>query len=213
METQKFKGDDFELQMEEAGKPAFDRCSVALDEFYEGGFTSEDFLLMLYDEGRMPFSDRVPRDTFTRFIRQAIANAPFTGTFESYIFLLKSIFGENTQVLFDVPAAGKLEMEVSASDTIEFGFTAKEYDDDGNVILIDMVTSEGEYLEFLGISGIDTQAELEQLLSELIPVGIWTDITLTLFELSFFTAEDLSGDLNSIIDHLGNQIIFKEPGA
>lgn len=210
--TQKFKGDELELKMEAAAERAFDLCSLALDAYFEGCYEASDFLLALYDQGRMPFSDRVPRDSFVAFIQQHIPNAQFTGTFEAYIFIIRSIFGGLSDILFDVPAPGKLEILVNAADVIEFDWQGREFNA-GAFNFFDMVTSDGETFQFRGIAGIDSQAELSQLLAELIPGGITPDITLTFFLLSYFVAEDGDGNLDSIIDHLGNQVVFFELGA
>lgn len=209
MLTQKFKGDDFELQMEEAAKPAFDSTDHALDDFYDGCYLASDWLLALYDAGRMPFSQRVPRDSFVDFFKQALGYFPSTGTFEAYLFILESIFGEGTDVQFEVPAAGKLEVLVNAASSLSFDFQAREFIGDG-FNFFEMETVDGDTISFRGISGIDSEAELIQLLSELIPVGVFTDIALTFFEISSFIAEDTLGNEFLIIDHLGNQIIFFE---
>lgn len=205
MITQKFKGDATELKMEAAAKPAFDACSLGLDQFYDDGYDASPFLLMLYDEGRMPFVDRVPRDSFVEFIREALGRFPFTGTFESYIFILNAIFGEGSGVLFEVPDPGKIEILVNASATIEFELVAKEIVD-GEVVLSSMVDHIGNMITARGISGIDSEYELSLLLSELIPAGIYPAVTLAFFALYSF----VDHDDNSIVDHLNNQIVFIE---
>jgi len=209
--TQKFKGDATELKMELAAKPAFDLVSASLDQYYDGAYEAEDFLLSLYDEGRMPFTDRVPRDAFVAFIKQAIPNFKFTGTFEAYLFIIRSIFGEDAEVLFTVPDPGKLEVIVNSSSALAFDWQAFEFVD-GESLTYEMTTHDGDLLQFRGIPGISSQAQLDQLLSELIPAGIYTEITLQFFELSDFIAEDPVGEFFSIIDHLDNQIVFFEIG-
>jgi hypothetical protein len=208
--TQKFKGDADELKMEAAGQHAFDLTSDSLDEFFAGCYTANDWLLALYDNGRMPFTDRVPRDSFINFIKQAIPNFPVTGTFEAYIFILDAIFGEQTEVQFDVPSPGTLEMVVAAEASLDFDFLGREFLS-GGFVEFTMQTKDGDDLKFTGISGIDSEPELNQLLSELIPAGILPDITLTFFELSEFIAEDGVGNIFSMLDSNDNQIVFFEP--
>lgn len=205
MITQKFKGDATELKFEAAAKQAFDVAEIGRDDYFANGYDSSPFLLMLYDEGRMPFSDRVGRDSFVAFYREALANFPFTGSFESYIFILQAIFGEGSGVDFDVPAAGKLEILVNAAASIESEFVAPQVED-GEVVEYNMVDHLGNQLTFAGISGIDSEYELELLLSELIPAGIFPSITLAFFALYNF----VDHDENLIVDHLGNQIVFIE---
>ena len=116
--TQAFKGDAVEQQFQNAGRSPFDACTVSKDDFFQDGYTSADFLLMLYDAGRMPFSARVPRDAFVRFIRQAIPNFNFTGTFESYLFILNSIFGEAVEVLFNLVKAASEKKDLEGKPAI-----------------------------------------------------------------------------------------------
>lgn len=205
MITQKFKGDSTELKMEAAAEAAFDVVSVGLDAFNEEGYNASPFLLMLYDEGRMPFADRVPRDSFVAFIKEALTRFPFTGTFESYIFIIESIFGEGSGVLFDVPAAGKLEILVNAASSIESDFTTSTVVS-GSIQTDTVVDDLGNVLVFAGLSGIDSEFELKTLLSEIIPAGIYPDVTLAFFALYSFVNETNT----SIVDHFGNQIVFIE---
>lgn len=205
MEAQKFKGDDLELQMEAVATPVLSRCSASLDDFMENGYTAADFLLMLYDQSRAPFRDRVPRDSFVEFMRAVIPLLPVTGTFEFYIFIVNAIFGQGSGVLFTVPAAGKLQMLVNAASTLVFDAVAREFTD-GEFVVSELETSDGDTLAFVGLSGIDSEYELEQLLAELIPAGIFTEITLAFYAIYGFIASD--GD--SIVDHLNNQIVFFE---
>ncbi len=195
-----------------AGRPPLDLCSAELDAYFAGCYEAADFLLMLYDSARMPFSDRVPRESFVSFMLQAIPNFPVTGTFESYLFILRSIFGANTDVLFDVPAAGKLSMLVNAAASLEFDLVVREFVD-GAYVFYNLETQDEEQIEARGIAGIDSQAQLEALLAEIIPAGIWPDITLGFFELFNFVADDGVDSLDNVVDHLDNQIIFFEIGA
>ncbi len=205
--TQNFKGDTAELNIEAAGKPAFDVCSLALDEFFDQAYNTSDFLLALYDEGRMPFSARIPRSSFVAFIRQALQTFHVTGTFESYIFIVNAIFGSGSQILFDVTGPGELEMVINAAASLDFDFVGREFVD-GEYVAIDMITSIGEGIQFSGLSGIDSEAGLKSLLSELVPAGISPDISLVFFTLSYFISD--AGDF--MLDHLGNQIVFFELG-
>lgn len=204
--TQKFKGDDTELKMEAAARTAFDVCSVSLDEFNAGAFSAADFLLMLYDEGRAPFSDRVPRDSFVEFMREAIGSFQFTGTFDNYLFIIEAVFGEGSTVLFDVPDPGKIEMLVNASSSYEFTLQVRSFVD-GAYQVFDLVDQDGNNIAGSGISGIDSEYKLNLLLSELTPAGISPDVTLAFYSLYNF----INSDGDSIVDHLDNQLVFIEP--
>ena len=191
--------------MEAVAEPILSLASQSKDQMFSEGGSATPYLLMLYDEGRMPFSDRVPRDSFAAFVREAIDRFPFTGTFESYIFILEKIFGTGSGVLFDIPAPGKLEMLVNAAASLEFDLVAREFID-GAYVISNLVDHDDNLLQARGLSGIDSEYELQTLLAELIPLGIFPDITLAFFALyNFVDHED-----SSIVDHLGNQIVFIE---
>ncbi len=211
--TQNFKGDATELKYLAAGEPAFELTRVSLHEFFQGAYDCDEFLLMLYDAGRMPFSSRVPRDAFVSFIRQAIPDFPSTGTFEVYIFMIKALFGDSAIIQFTIPAAGKLQIEVNApGSSLEFDWVAKEIVG-GGTILTQMITHDSEEFLFNGISGIETEAQLQILLAELFPMGIYATLELTFFHLYQFVADyDGTGiPLYTILDYLGNEIVFYEP--
>lgn len=205
---QNFKGDALELKMQDCANPAFDSVGSSLDDFYSNGETSAAFYLMLYDEGRMPFSDRIARNVFVDFITKALVNFLFMGTFESFIFILKGIFGEEALILFDVPAPGKLSIAVSSSSEIPFEAIGREVNE-GVYSYFNLTTDSGELLVFRGISGIESQYELELLFAEILPAGIFLDISLEFFTLIGFIGEDDSG-IFSMIDDAGNDIVFIE---
>lgn len=210
--TQNFKGDATELKMQNVVNPLLDQTNSALDDFYENGFNASPFLLMLYDEGRMPFSERIPRDAFVEFIKEALANFPVTGTFESYLFVLRAVFGPQTEVFFDIPIPGKLTIDINAIANSEFEFIAREFVD-GAYEFSNVVDYDLNLLTFRGIPGIDNEYELGLLFSEVMPAGIVPDINLTFFSYSSWIAEEPSSVFYDMIDDDGNNIVFREIGG
>lgn len=209
--AQVFKGDALEIKMRASAEPAFDLASGALNDFYQGGEDCDEFLLMLYDEGRMPFSERIGRDVFVPFIRKALSNFPFIGNFESYLFILREIFGEESEILFDVTDPGELSISVNASSDFGYEFLGREFYS-GTQHFFTLTTQEGDDLIFRGVAGIETEHELSLLFSEIMPAGIFPSVALDFFEKYFFVAEEDSTQFD-VIDHLGNQIIFIEVGG
>lgn len=206
MSVQYFKGDETELKFYQAGAPLMDAISLDLTSFSEEAYAAADFLLMLYDEGRFPFSDRVPREAFVAFIMGCISNSNFIGTYESYIFLIQSIFGAQSTIFFDETDPGKLNLTVSTSSSLEFDFVVL----DGSTITT-LLTADGETLSLFGIAGIENEAELNALLAEFVPAGIYPNIELVLFSTSLFLVDD-GGDY-TIVDDDANDIIFFELGG
>lgn len=212
MTPEYFKGDADEIKMDTSGSGPIDTIALALDQFFDEAFECSEFLLMLYDEGRMPFSDRVPREAFVNFLVQCIANANFIGTYESYLFLVNGIFGQGSSIFFEETDPGVVTMTISSEATTRFGFIVREISSGGDYEYFDIVTSNNETLEFVGFPGIDSEAELKRLLAEFIPAGIYADITLIFFSTSLFLVEDDDGE-STIVDELNNDIIFFELGG
>lgn len=210
--TQLFKGDENELKYYAAGLPAFQATSDSLDEMYDGAFDAAPFLLMLYDEDRIPFSQRVNRNAFVDFIRQTLKLFPFIGSFDTYLFILSAIFGEQSEIFFEVPAPGKLSISVNATSTLEFEFIGREPNGLGGYTLFNVSDSLGNDLIFRGVSGIETEYDLELLFSEIMPVGIVPDIALTFFTYYSFVADE-GGTLYEMITSVGDEIIFYEVGG
>ncbi len=181
---QNFKDNDaLELKFQAAGEAPMSICGSALDEFYANGFDSSPFLLMLYDEGRIPFSNRINRDAFVDFIKQALDKFPFTGTFDTYLFILYNIYGAESEIRFYVDAAGTLAIDVEANVNSEFQFVAREFND-GAYEFFNMTDNTGDRLIFRGVAGISTEYELNLLFAEIMPAGIAPTITLGFFEIS-----------------------------
>jgi hypothetical protein len=190
--------------------PLFDMTSFVLDDFYVNGFDSNAFLLMLYDTNRIPFSQRINRLAFVDFIKESLKNFPVTGSFESYLFVLGAVFG-SSDFLFTVPAPGKLSIDVLAISNADFDFIGREFID-GAYEFFEMIDYDNKILGFRGVPGIDTEYALNLLFSEIMPAGIYPDISLNFISKFEFIGYDGSG-IYDMIDSLGNQIIFVEVGG
>lgn len=212
MMPQYFKGDPIEINMDAGFAPAPDSTSASLDQFFEGSFTQADFLLALYDGGLVPFVDRVPRDAFVGFYRKAVEIFPFTGTFEFYLFILKGIFGENTDTQFTVTDPGKIEILVDSeasipNDWIALSFNGVGYDE------IDLVTDTGDEISLVELSGIKSEAQLKALFAELTPAGIYMDLTMRVFDVSEWSAVDSLGNFDDIVNEDDDELVFFTLGA
>jgi hypothetical protein len=177
MDTQKFKGDALELKIEAIGNPLFDVLDGALQDFYLNGFECNAFILMLYDEKRIPFWNRITRASFVSFIKETFKNFPFIGTFEVYLFILVAIFGPDAEIEFAIPDPGKLSITVNAVADLEFDFVVREFVD-GEYVFYNLVDDDGDQIIFIDVLGINTEYELKLLFAEIMPCGISPDITL-----------------------------------
>lgn len=210
MALQKFKiNDTVEQKFIDIGQGVLSLIDQDLDAFYENGSESDPFLLMLYDEGRMPFSQRVPRNAFISFFRNLTDRFPFMGSFESFIFIMKQIFGETTEILFEIPSPGILEVVVNAGQSVDYEAIAREFTPPDVLTNYQLVTDDEDQLIFRGIAGISTEAELNLLFAEIIPAGVIRHITLNSFLITSFIAEDDDG-ISTMVTSFDDLIIFYE---
>jgi hypothetical protein len=179
--TQFFKGDPIELKMAEVASGLLEAKSLALTEFFEGCYSTRPFGAMIYDEGRSPLSNAIVRQIFIETFSEIFEAFRFAGSFESYLLVFRKIFGEDVGVTFTVPAPGKLGIAIAA-EGIEFSkFVARKIVNNAYVFE-EIVDEEGDNIVFQNIKGFQSQYELEQMLFEMVPGGIYTEITLSLGE-------------------------------
>ena len=100
------------------------------------------------------------------------------GSFETYLEVFRNIFGDSVEVTFAVPAPGKLTIDIVASGLALFDLIGRTIQDDTYVI-DEIVDYDGNNIVGQSIKGFETQYELEQMLFEMVPAGIYTQITLT----------------------------------
>ena len=178
---QKYKNDDIENKFIEAGSPILNQLSMAKDEFLDGAYDSGPLGDVLHEGDLSPLSNAIKLEIFRTCFNTIYTAFTVAGSFESYLTVFRKIFGDDVEVTFTVPGPGKLQIAIVAEHLEESFFVARKivedvyvfdnvrwYDsmDDGNII-------------FQSIKGFKTQYELEQMLFEMVPAGIFTEITLT----------------------------------
>lgn len=179
MGQQYFKGDDQELKFFAAGNPIATNLSAQLDQFFDGAYASFVLGELLYDTGRSPLANAIPREIFRESFAKIFDSFLLAGSFESYLTVFRNIFGEDVDVTFTVPAPGKLNIDIVAAGTALYDFIARiivenEYQFDT------IIDDEDDTIVFQAIKGFESQYELEQMLFEMVPAGIYTEITLTI---------------------------------
>lgn len=174
-----YKGDADEIKFYESGKPIMDQLSGERDNFFDDAYACFVLGEILYDSGRTPLANAIPRAIFRESYSTIYDAFIVVGTFEAYLTVFRNIFGDDVVVDFDVPAPGKLTIDITAAGVALFNFTVRTIVD--NTYVIDTIVDEvGDNIVFQAIKGFESQAELEKMLFEMVPDGIWTDISLTL---------------------------------
>lgn len=179
MTPQFYKGDERELKFYNSGAGILDDLSFQKDLFFDEAFTTYALGEIIWDSGRSPLANAIPRKIFRESFSAIFDSFLIAGTFESYILVFKKIFGDDVDITFTVPAPGKLNIDIIAAGVEISDFLAREIVDNAYVFY-DVVDDEDDEIVFQTVKGFETEYELNQMLFELVPAGIYTNITLTL---------------------------------
>jgi hypothetical protein len=176
---QYFKGDDQELKVEASAAPILDLLSSEKSSFFAGAYDAAGLGGVIYDADRSPLANAIDRDIFIASFAEIFTAFTVAGSFESYISVFQKIFGSSVYVHFTVPAVGKLNIDIIASTVDLYNFVARSIV--GNAYVFDEVVDyTPDNVAFQLFKGFQSQYELEQMLFEMVPAGIFTTITLTL---------------------------------
>jgi len=177
---QYFKGDDQELKMVASATPILVQASAQKDTFYNEAYIAQPLGDLIYNSERSPLANAIDpiiyRETFPEIFDAFVV----AGTFESYLSVFRKIFGDDVVVLFVISAPGKLQINIEAAGTETSPFVARYIDESDSYVFDDVVDEVGDFIAFQTVKGFTAQYELEQMLFELVPAGIFTEINLTI---------------------------------
>ena len=178
---QRYKATDaIEEKFYQGAAPLFDILSTERDDFFDGAYACFVLGEVLWDSNRSPLSNAIARDIFRTSFEGIFDSFVEVGSFESYISVFEKIFGVDVDIQFTVPAPGKLEIDITAAGIELNNFAARVIESEAYV-LYDVITQDGvDEIMFQSIKGFTSQYELERMLFEMVPAGVWTTITLTL---------------------------------
>ncbi len=175
--VQYFKGDDTEKKMAQCAGPIMEIMLSQKDDFFDEAYAC--FLLgeLLYDNDRAPLSNAIKRSIFRESFATIFDAFLLAGSFESYLTVFRNIFGDDVVVEFTVPAPGKLQIDVEATGVEISDFVARRIEDE-EYVFDEVIDNEDDNIVFQTVKGFTSQYELEQMLYEMVPAGIYTEITL-----------------------------------
>lgn len=177
--AQFFKGDAQELKFYNSGNPVLSNLSGQKNDFFNGSYSCFVLGEVLFDNNRSPLANAIPREIFREVFSDLFDSFVLAGSFESYLTVFRNVFGETVDVTFTIPAPGKLEIDIVADGTALYDFIARIIVD--NEYQFDtIVDDEDDTIVFQAVKGFESQYELEQMLFEMVPAGIYTEITLTI---------------------------------
>lgn len=176
-----FKGDSEELKYYESGRTILETLSGQKDEFFTECYGCFVLSELLYDNNYAPLANAIPRDIFRESFATLFESFLAAGSFEGYLAVFRNIFGPSVEVTFTVPAPGKLNIDIVASGLETYGMSVREIVDNAYEYFT-LVDDEGDRIVLQAVKGFESQYELEQMLFEMVPDGIYTEITLTVGE-------------------------------
>lgn len=177
--AQKFKGDETELKFYNSGQPIAALMSDSKTDFFDGAYACAVLGDLLFNERRAPLANAIPQDIFRGSFSEVFDAFLVAGSFESYLLVFKKIFGDDATITFTVPAPGKLQIAIEAAGIELSNLIVRQIENDAYVNYR-MIDQEGNAIMVQTIKGFQSQYELEQMLFEMVPDGIYTEITLTL---------------------------------
>lgn len=178
---QYFKGDALELKMIACAQTIIDQISDQKTLFFDNAYESYPLGDVLFDTGRSPLSNAIPRTIFRESFNQIFTSFTVAGSFDSYIDVFTKIFGDTVEITFTIPNPGELNIDIVADGVLISDFIARTIVADAYVN-DNVVDDEDDQIVFQTVKGFESQYELEQMLKKMVPAGIYTEITLTLGE-------------------------------
>ena len=173
-----FKGDADEIKMYTAFETILTDLSMQKTAFFDEAFTTFVLGDLLYDTGRAPLASAIPRPIFREAFSAIFEAFLSAGSFESYLVVFRKVFGEDVEVTFTVPAPGKLNIAIVASGIIISDLLAR-YIASEEYVFDEIVDEDGDNVSVQTIKGFETEYELNKMLFEMVPAGIYTTISLT----------------------------------
>mgnify|MGYP003395307333 CR=1 FL=1 len=177
---QSFKnGDVLEKKFENSAAPVLNQLSIDKNQFLAGCQECGPLGDMIFESKRAPLSNAIKQSIYRTSFKEIFDAFIGVGTAEAYLTVFRKIFGINVAVTFTVPAAGKLNIDIVAAG-VEISTFVARYIEDNVYLFDDVIDTDLNNIVFQGIKGFQTQYELEKMLFEMVPGGIFTTITLTL---------------------------------
>lgn len=177
---QYFKANDAqEKKFDACFAPTISALSLQKDAFMADAYASAPLGDLISVDARSPLSNAISQAIFRLAFGEIFNAFVKVGTFEAYLTVFRKIFGEDVEVVFTVPGPGKLDIAITADDFEEDNFIAR-YIQDNAYVFDNIVTEAAEQIIFQSVIGFTSEYELEQMLFEMVPGGIYTQITLNL---------------------------------
>lgn len=180
MSLQPFKDyDQTEIKVRDAVLPTLNLIGGQLDLFFQDFENAQPLGGVLWDTQRAPLTPALPRDVFMASFAAIFNLFTRPGTFEYYLQVFRKIWGIDVAIEFIVPGPGKLQINIHAAVTDVVLFVARRLDG-LDYVFDEVITQSGDNIVFQILKGLKTQSEVDALMKELKPHGIYIETTLTI---------------------------------
>lgn len=171
--------DDDEKKFYQITAPTMDILEAQHNAFFDEAYYCHLLGEVLYDTGAATFWAAMSRDIFKTSFFAIFESFVFGGSLESYMTVFRAIFGPDVAVVFDVPNPGHLTINIEALNISEEPITARRIIDN-TYHYEDLLDSDGEPIMAQVTRGIKTQQDMDILMPELTPAGIFVETTLVI---------------------------------
>lgn len=175
-----FKGDATELKFYNAFLGIVSGIEASENDFYTNGYSAAPLGDAIYEANKSPLTNVITKEIFRIAFNEIFDAFIAVGTAEAYLTVFRKIFGDSVEVEFVVPGPGQLDINIEALELELVNLAVREIVED-NYVLYDLITQDGlDEIMLQSVVGIDSQYELENMLREMVPQGIFTQISLTI---------------------------------
>lgn len=174
-----YKGDETELKYYNAAAGLMDALSLSRTDFILNAYACFALGDLIWDSNRSPLARAIPRNIFREAFPLIFETFLEAGSLEGYITIFKNIFGDTVEVTFTIPAPGRLQIDIVAAGVVNNDFVSR-YIIGNSYSLDEVIDQEGDNIVFQSIKGMESEYEVNQMLFELVPGGIFTEISLTI---------------------------------
>jgi hypothetical protein len=176
---QYFKGDSLEIKFDAAGEVLISNIALQLDAFLADAYESQPFGDIIFADGRSPLANAISQDIYRETFNEVFSQFSVAGSFESYISVFEKIFGDSVDITLTVPGDGRLQIDIIA-EGVDLNDAVARRIENNQYVLDELIDYEDDNIAFQKIKGFQSQYELEQMLFEMVPAGVFTEISLTL---------------------------------
>lgn len=177
---QPFKPNDpKEAKLVRVFSPILNLISNNITELYEGAYEANDLGRVFYETKCDPMTNVVDEQTYVESFGAFHDLFTRAGTFEYYLNLFRSIWGNSVQVEFVIPNDGHLQINIEALSSNLDNFGYREII--GDIYTYgEILDHSGDEIMFQTSAGLKDQEDVNRMMIELTPQGVFVETNLNI---------------------------------